>query len=115
MQGEHGTIASSKNKNRTGLSMNRSHTSAVRPTRVARLVRAASVVAGFTMLGLLSACSDAPPLFAADGRPTTLVQCPAGSDNCEQQAGAACSGAFEVLRQTTDNGQRSVLYACKAH
>jgi hypothetical protein len=80
----------------------------------ARLVRAASIAAGVAMLGALSACSDAPPLFAPDGRPTTLVQCPAGSDNCEQQAAAMCNGAFDVMRQTTQNGSRSLLYACKS-
>lgn len=76
-------------------------------------VRGASLAAVLTLTGALAACSSAPPLFSPDGRPTTLVQCPAGSDNCEQQAQAMCGGAFDTMRTTTGNGVRSLLYACR--
>jgi hypothetical protein len=62
----------------------------------------------------LGGCSSSPPLFLSDGRQTTLVQCPAGSDNCAQQATASCGGAFDVVRQSTDNGTLSLIYACRA-
>ncbi|MBP0592733.1 hypothetical protein J8I87_23965 [Paraburkholderia sp. LEh10] len=81
--------------------------------RATRWVRGASLAAVVAMTGGLAACSSAPPLFSKDGRPTTLVQCPAGSDNCEQQAQAMCGGTFDTLRVTTDNGVRSLLYACR--
>ncbi|WP_133646589.1 hypothetical protein [Paraburkholderia flava] len=61
----------------------------------------------------LAGCGSSAPLFLSDGRPTTQVQCPDGQDSCEQQARAACGGAFDTVRQSTDNGQRSLLYACK--
>ena len=90
--------------------MKRSRTSAA---RAIHWVRGASLAAALAMTGALAACSSAPPLFSADGRPTTLVQCPAGSDNCEQQAQAMCGGAFDPIRTTTGNGVRSLLYACR--
>jgi hypothetical protein len=61
----------------------------------------------------LSACSSSAPLFLPDGRATTLVQCPAGSDSCAQQANAACGGAFDVVRQSSENGTLSLIYACR--
>ncbi|WP_204117274.1 hypothetical protein [Paraburkholderia sp. C35] len=82
--------------------------------RVMHWVRSAALPAVLVMTGALAACSSAPPLFGPGGQPTTLVQCPAGSDNCEQQAQAACGGAFDTMRSTTDNGTRSLLYACRA-
>ncbi|RKE37240.1 hypothetical protein B0G76_3482 [Paraburkholderia sp. BL23I1N1] len=63
---------------------------------------------------VLSGCSSSAPLFLSDGRPTTLVQCPAGSDSCSQQASAACGGTFDVVRQSSDNGTLSLIYACRA-
>lgn len=90
--------------------MKRSQTFAVRR---AHWVRGASLAAALASTGVLAACSSAPPLFSPDGRPTTLVQCPAGSDNCEQQAQSMCGGAFDAMRTTTDNGVRSLLYACR--
>jgi hypothetical protein len=90
--------------------MKRSQTSAA---RLAHWGRGASLAAALAMTGALAACSSAPPLFSSDGRPTTLVQCPAGSDNCEQQAQAMCGGAFDTMRTTTNNGVRSLLYACR--
>ena len=54
------------------------------------------------------------PLFLPDGRATTLVQCPAGSDSCSQQASAGCGGAFDVVRQSTENGTLNLIYACRA-
>ncbi|MFM0502386.1 hypothetical protein [Paraburkholderia caffeinilytica] len=65
-------------------------------------------------IAMLSGCSSSAPLFLSDGRPTTLVQCPAGSDSCSQQANAACGGAFDVVRQSSDNGTLSLIYACRA-
>ena len=61
----------------------------------------------------LAACSSSPPLFTSDGRQTTAVQCPVGSDTCEQQARAMCgNGGYDVVRESSDNGMRSLLYAC---
>ena len=77
--------------------------------RACRATLAAGAVAA-----ALAGCSSSPPLFLADGRQTTLVQCPAGSDNCAQQASASCGGAFDVVRQSTDNGTLSLIYACRA-
>lgn len=65
-------------------------------------------------VALLSGCSSSAPLFLSDGRPTTLVQCREGSDSCTQQASAACGGAFDVVRQSSDNGTFSLIYACRA-
>ncbi|MFM0736862.1 hypothetical protein PQQ51_06410 [Paraburkholderia xenovorans] len=77
----------------------------------AYLARAALVVSGIAVLG---GCSSSAPLFLSDGRPTTLVQCPNGSDSCAQQAAASCGGAFDVVRQTNENGTLNLIYACKA-
>jgi hypothetical protein len=113
MQGAHGTIPFVEKQNgQRGISMKRSQTSAMRAT--ARWVRGATLSAALAALGALGACSSAPPLFAPNGQPTVLVQCPAGSDNCDQQAQAACGGAFDTLRVTTENNTRSLLYACRA-
>jgi hypothetical protein len=68
------------------------------------------------MASALAGCSSAPPLFSADGRPTTLIQCPAagGWSLCTQNARAICGGAnYDVLEQSTDNGQNGLLIACK--
>jgi hypothetical protein len=40
------------------------------------------------------------------------VQCPAGSDSCAQQARVNCGGQFEVVRQSSENGTLSLIYAC---
>ena len=63
----------------------------------------------------LSACSSAPPLFSSDGRPTSMIECPVsgGWSNCEENARAQCGGSYDVLDQTTDNGQNGLLIACK--
>ncbi|MFM0311416.1 hypothetical protein P0D71_26815 [Paraburkholderia sp. RL17-383-BIF-A] len=63
---------------------------------------------------VLSGCSSSAPLFLSDGRATTQVQCPAGSDSCSQQASAGCGGAFDVVRQSTENGTLNLIYACRA-
>lgn len=76
--------------------------------------RRACAALSVTGIAVLSGCSSSAPLFLPDGRPTTLVQCPAGSDSCTQQANAACGGAFDVVRQSSDNGTLSLLYACRA-
>jgi len=90
--------------------MKRSQTTAMRATR---WLRSAKLSVALAALGALGACSSAPPLFAPNGQPTVLVQCPAGSDNCDQQAQSACGGAYDTLRSTTENGTRSLLYACR--
>ena len=69
---------------------------------------------GFALLAALAGCSSSPPLFLPDGRPTTLVQCPEGSDSCAQQARADCGGQFEVVRQSSDKGTLNLIYACPA-
>lgn len=61
----------------------------------------------------MGGCSSSAPLFLPDGRATTLVQCPAGSDSCSQQASASCGGAFDVVRQSTENGTLNLIYACR--
>jgi hypothetical protein len=65
---------------------------------------------------VLSACSSAPPLFSSDGRPTSMIQCPTsgGWSNCQQNARAMCAGSYDVLDQTSENGQNGLLIACKA-
>jgi hypothetical protein len=62
----------------------------------------------------LGGCSSSAPLFLPDGRATTLVQCPVGSDSCAQQAAASCNGAFDVVRQSSEGGTLSLIYACRA-
>lgn len=92
--------------------MKRSYSLSVRS---GRLARAALGVAGFALAAALAACSSSPPLFLSDGRPTTLVQCPEGSDSCAQQARVACGGQqFDVVRQSSENGTLSLIYACPA-
>lgn len=75
--------------------------------------RASTTLAAGVMVAL-SGCSSSAPLFLSDGRATTLVQCPAGSDSCSQQASASCGGAFDVVRQSTENGTLNLIYACRA-
>jgi hypothetical protein len=75
--------------------------------------RASATLAVGAMVAL-SGCSSSAPLFLSDGRATTLVQCPAGSDSCSQQASAGCGGAFDVVRQSTENGTLNLIYACRA-
>ena len=62
----------------------------------------------------LGGCSSSAPLFLSDGRATTLVQCPVGSDSCAQQASASCNGAYDVVRQSSEGGTLSLIYACRA-
>ena len=62
----------------------------------------------------LGGCSSSSPLFLPDGRPTTLVQCPVGSDSCSQQAAASCNGGFDVVRQSSEGGTLNLIYACRA-
>ncbi|VXC88127.1 conserved exported hypothetical protein [Burkholderia sp. 8Y] len=65
----------------------------------------------------LGGCSSAPPLFSADGRPTQLVTCPAygGWRLCTDNAKVACPAGYDVLDQSSDNNQNSLLLACKAN
>jgi hypothetical protein len=79
--------------------------------------RTGVTVSLLAMVSALTGCSSAPPLFSADGRPTTQIQCPAngGWTLCQQNARATCQGAsYDVLEQSTDNGQNGLLIACKA-
>ncbi|NML31489.1 hypothetical protein [Paraburkholderia antibiotica] len=62
----------------------------------------------------LGGCSSSAPLFLSDGRATTLVQCPVGSDSCSQQATASCNGGYDVVRQSSESGTLSLIYACRA-
>jgi hypothetical protein len=78
------------------------------------LVRPACATMAVGAVFLLGACSSSAPLFLSDGRATTLVQCPVGSDSCSQQAAASCGGAFDVVRQTSESGTLSLIYACRA-
>ncbi|MCX4144051.1 MULTISPECIES: hypothetical protein [Paraburkholderia] len=78
------------------------------------VARGACAALALPAIAMLSGCSSSAPLFLSDGRLTTLVQCPAGSDSCSQQANAACGGAFDVVRQSSDNGTLSLIYACRA-
>jgi hypothetical protein len=76
--------------------------------------RACATLAAGGIAAVLSACSSSAPLFLPDGRATTLVQCPVGSDSCSQQASASCGGAFDVVRQSSESGTLSLIYACRA-
>ncbi|BAN24726.1 hypothetical protein [Caballeronia insecticola] len=75
--------------------------------------RLAVLVAG--SVWALAGCSSAPPLFSADGRPTQQVQCPAygGWRNCTDNAKVLCPSGYDVLDQSTENNQNSLLVACK--
>ncbi|MFM0592203.1 MULTISPECIES: hypothetical protein [Paraburkholderia] len=75
--------------------------------------RRTCAVAAVGAVAVLSGCSSSAPLFLPDGRATTLVQCPVGSDSCAQQANASCGGAFDVVRQSSENGTLSLIYACR--
>jgi hypothetical protein len=76
--------------------------------------RRSSVMLAAGAIVALGGCSSSPPLFLSDGRATTLVQCPVGSDSCAQQASASCNGAFDVVRQTSQSGTLNLIYACRA-
>ena len=78
------------------------------------VARSLAGLAALAALAGLAGCGSSAPLFLSDGRPTTQVQCPDSQTSCEQQARAACGGAFDTVRQSTDDGQRTLLYACKA-
>lgn len=76
--------------------------------------RRAGATLALGAVAALSGCSSSAPLFLSDGRTTTLVQCPAGSDSCSQQANASCGGAFDVVRQSIESGTLNLIYACRA-
>jgi hypothetical protein len=84
--------------------------------RCLALVPVASLVAALSALSTLSACSSAPPLFSSDGRPTSMIQCPTsgGWSNCQENARAQCAGSYDVLDQSSENGQNGLLIACRA-
>jgi predicted small lipoprotein YifL len=104
-----------KQKVRSGSPMKCSQIfAAERASRAFRLFHTVRAVTALAAVAALAGCGSSSPLFASDGSPTTLVQCPSGSDSCEQQAAANCSGGgYEVVRQTVESGVRNLLYACK--
>ena len=64
----------------------------------------------------MAGCGSSKQLFTGDGRPTTLVQCPAEGpwDTCSQNARGICQGDFDVIKQSTSKGMRNLLFACRA-
>jgi len=83
------------------------HSRAVASARLAlSIVACAAALAG---------CGGSAPLFTADGRPTTVVQCSASSawDNCTEHARAICSGDIDIIQQSDIDGQHNLLFACK--
>jgi hypothetical protein len=78
-----------------------------------------TVIGRFAMLGAcaaaLGACSSAPPLFSADGRPTQEISCPAygGWRNCMDNAKALCPGGYDLVDQSSDDSKNTMLIACK--
>ncbi|MFT4064722.1 hypothetical protein [Paraburkholderia sp.] len=75
--------------------------------------RRSSLMLAAGAIAVLGGCSSSAPLFLSDGRPTTLVQCRVGSDSCSQQAAASCNGAYDVVRETSESGTLSLIYACR--
>lgn len=90
----------------------------MRPTLVISAGKAAKrgVLAAIAASGMLLGCGGGAPLFTRDGRPTILVQCPARgpASACAENARGMCAGAFDVIEQSTRNGSRNLLFACKA-
>lgn len=90
----------------------------MRPTLVKSAGKAArrGVLAAIAASGILSGCGGGAPLFTSDGRPTILIQCPARgpASACTENARGMCAGAFDVIKQSTHNGSRNLLVACKA-
>ena len=82
-----------------------------------RLGGASRAVAAGALCAALAGCGSSPPLFTPDGRPTTLVQCPAAGpwDTCRQDARGICQSDFDVIRQTTGKGMNNLFFACKAN
>ncbi len=64
----------------------------------------------------LAGCGGGAPLFTGDGRPTSVVQCSAQgpSSACAENARGMCGGDFDIVKQSTSNGVRNLLFACKA-
>ncbi|MEX3894988.1 hypothetical protein [Paraburkholderia sp. BR10954] len=82
--------------------------------RLSFFPRRSSIMLAVGAIVALGGCSSSAPLFLPDGRLTTLVQCPVGSDSCSQQAAASCNGAFDVVRRSSQGGTLSLIYACRA-
>lgn len=82
--------------------------------RVHAMVR--SAVAATACAAIVAGCGGSAPLFTSDGRPTTVVQCSAGSawDNCTEHARAICGGDIDILQRSDADGQHKLLFACKA-
>jgi hypothetical protein len=64
----------------------------------------------------LAGCGGGAPLFTGDGRPTTLVQCSAQGplSACTENARGMCGGDFDIVKQSTGNGVRNLVFACRA-
>ncbi|HTI18006.1 MAG TPA: hypothetical protein VL598_10110 [Trinickia sp.] len=73
-------------------------------------------VCAIVLCSILAGCASSAPLFTKDGRPTTLVQCPAegSAAPCLEQARGICGGDFDIVEQSTNRGQRNLLFACRA-
>jgi hypothetical protein len=91
--------------------MTRTLRSVVRNGAASRAVFAAALCSA------LAGCGASAPLFTSDGRPTTLVQCPAQGPvtTCTDNARGICGGGIDIVRESTDNGARSLVFACKPH
>ena len=65
---------------------------------------------------MLAGCGSSAPLFTSDGRSTILVQCPAQgpASECRENARGMCGGNIDVIQQSTTDGTRNLLFACKA-
>ena len=65
---------------------------------------------------MLAGCGGSAPLFTGDGRPTVMVQCAAQgpASACMENARGMCGGDFDVIQQSTVDGTRNLLFACKA-
>jgi hypothetical protein len=75
--------------------------------------RAVCIVA---LSAALAGCGSGAPLFTRDGRPTTLVQCSAQGpmSACTESARGMCGDDFDIVKQSTGNGVRNLLIACRA-
>ncbi len=85
-----------------------------RTTGIHHAARIALAFAAAATLAALPACSSSAPLFAADGRPTSQVQCSAAGpwDACWQNARGICGGPYDVVRESIDDNTRTLLFAC---
>ncbi len=76
---------------------------------------AARAVSAAALCSALAGCGGSAPLFTSDGRATTLVQCPAQGplSACTDNARGICGGGIDIVRESADNGMRSLVFACQ--